>query len=49
MNNEKPILETRAVSKTYGEGAGKVEALQSASVTLAQDEVLLIMGPSGSG
>jgi putative ABC transport system ATP-binding protein len=49
MNNGKPILETRAVSKTYGEGAGKVDALSSASVTLAQDEVLLIMGPSGSG
>ncbi len=46
---DKPILETRAVSKTYGEGAGKVAALESASVTLAQDEVLLIMGPSGSG
>jgi putative ABC transport system ATP-binding protein len=49
MNNGKPILETRAVSKIYGEGAGKVDALESASVTLAQDEVLLIMGPSGSG
>jgi putative ABC transport system ATP-binding protein len=46
---DKIILETRAVSKTYGAGAGKVEALESASVTLAQDEVLLIMGPSGSG
>ncbi|MFZ5524774.1 MAG: ABC transporter ATP-binding protein [Pseudomonadota bacterium] len=45
----KLILETRAVSKTYGEGAGKVDALASASVTLSQDEVLLIMGPSGSG
>jgi putative ABC transport system ATP-binding protein len=49
MNSGKPILETRAVSKIYGEGAGKVDALESASVTLAQDEVLLIMGPSGSG
>lgn len=49
MNKDKPILETRAVSKTYGAGAAKVEALESASVTLAQDEVLLIMGPSGSG
>lgn len=48
MNN-KLILETHAVSKTYGEGTAKVVALESASVTLAQDEVLLIMGPSGSG
>lgn len=43
------ILETRAVSKIYGTGAEKVVALESASVTLAQGEVLLIMGPSGSG
>lgn len=46
---DKMILEARAVGKTYGEGAGKVVALESASVTLVQDEVLLIMGPSGSG
>ncbi|TAN77882.1 MAG: ATP-binding cassette domain-containing protein, partial [Gallionella sp.] len=46
---DKMILEARAVGKTYGEGAGEVVALESASVTLAQDEVLLIMGPSGSG
>lgn len=46
---EKVILETRAVSKTYGAGATQVDALNSASVTLTQDEVLLIMGPSGSG
>jgi putative ABC transport system ATP-binding protein len=49
VDNDKPILETRAASKTYGEGAAKVLALESASVTLAQGEVLLIMGPSGSG
>lgn len=46
---EKQILETRSVSKTYGEGAGQVVALESVSVSLSQDEVLLIMGPSGSG
>ena len=49
MDTDKPILETRAASKIYGEGAAKVLALESASVTLTQDEVLLIMGPSGSG
>lgn len=46
---DKVILETRAVSKIYGDGAEKVVALDSVSVTLTQDEVLLIMGPSGSG
>lgn len=45
----KLILETHTVNKTYGSGPAQVVALQSASVTLAQDEVLLIMGPSGSG
>lgn len=48
-NTGKVILETRAAGKIYGEGAAKVMALESASVSLAQDEVLLIMGPSGSG
>jgi len=43
------ILEARAVSKVYGEGAGKVVALESATVSLPRGEVLLIMGPSGSG
>jgi putative ABC transport system ATP-binding protein len=46
---DKVILETRAASNIYGEGAEKVLALESASVTLTQDEVLLIMGSSGSG
>lgn len=46
---DKVILETRAISKIYGTGAAQVVALRSATITLAQDEVLLIMGPSGSG
>jgi putative ABC transport system ATP-binding protein len=46
---DKSILEAREVGKIYGTGTGQVVALESASVTLSQDEVLLIMGPSGSG
>lgn len=46
---ENVILETRAVSKIYGEGSGRVVAIESVSLTLAQGELLLIMGPSGSG
>lgn len=46
---DKLVLETRSVGKTYGTGTAQVVALESASVTLAQGEVLLIMGPSGSG
>lgn len=37
------------MSKIYGAGAGRVAALDSATLTLARGEVLLIMGPSGSG
>lgn len=43
------ILETKTVSKIYGEGTGRVVALDSVSVSLSRGEVLLIMGPSGSG
>lgn len=43
------ILETQAVSKIYGEGAGRVVALDTATLALHPGQVLLIMGPSGSG
>lgn len=44
-----PILETQAVTKIYGEGAGRVVALDSVSLALQREQMLLIMGPSGSG
>lgn len=44
-----PILEVRAVAKTYGVGAGRVVALEAATLALERGRVLLIMGPSGSG
>jgi len=44
-----PILETRSVTKIYGEGAGRVVALDSVSLALQRGQMLLIMGPSGSG
>jgi putative ABC transport system ATP-binding protein len=46
---EAALLETHSVSKVYGEGAGRVVALDDASVRLAAGEVLVLMGPSGSG
>lgn len=49
MAVEPAILETQAVTKVYGEGAGRVVALDGATVALHPGEVLLIMGPSGSG
>lgn len=44
-----PILETQAVTKTYGEGETRVVAVDAVSLSLSPGEVLLIMGPSGSG
>ncbi|MBI5047948.1 MAG: ABC transporter ATP-binding protein [Deltaproteobacteria bacterium] len=44
-----PILEILDVSKVYQEGAAKVVAVDSVSLSIKKGEALLIMGPSGSG
>jgi len=43
------VLETRALTKTYGEGELRVEALRGVDLRVGQGELLAIMGPSGSG
>jgi putative ABC transport system ATP-binding protein len=43
------ILELRKVSKTYGEGAAEVHALIDVDLSVADGELVAIMGPSGSG
>lgn len=43
------ILKIENLSKTYGEGETKVEALKNASFTVAKGEFVSIVGPSGSG
>jgi putative ABC transport system ATP-binding protein len=45
----KPMIEATEIVKTLGEGAGRVEALKSVSLSLAGGELTLLMGPSGSG
>jgi putative ABC transport system ATP-binding protein len=43
------VLETRQVTKVYGEGDTKVEALRGVDLQVAEGEMLAIMGRSGSG
>lgn len=43
------ILRTEKLSKTYGEGETKVEALKEVSFSVAKGEFIAIVGPSGSG
>lgn len=46
---EKRILEIKNISKTYGEGESKVEALKNISLNVLEGEFLVILGSSGSG
>jgi putative ABC transport system ATP-binding protein len=43
------ILEMRGVSKIYGDGPGRVEALVDLNLTVEPGALVAVMGPSGSG
>jgi putative ABC transport system ATP-binding protein len=43
------MLELRAVSKVYGEGPTRVQALRGADLSVQAGEMVAVMGPSGSG
>jgi putative ABC transport system ATP-binding protein len=43
------VLEMRDVSKAYGQGAGRVEALRQVDLTVGAGGMVAVMGPSGSG
>ncbi|HYF25985.1 MAG TPA: ABC transporter ATP-binding protein [Baekduia sp.] len=43
------VLEAKGLERTFGEGAGAVQALRGVDVRIAEGEFLAIMGPSGSG
>lgn len=49
MENTGPAIETKKLTKTYGEGRTKVNALKSVDLAVNKGELLAIMGPSGSG
>jgi putative ABC transport system ATP-binding protein len=43
------ILSTTYLSKTYGDGEAKVEALKETTIRIEKGEFVVIIGPSGSG
>ena len=43
------VLEAKAVTKTFEEGASRVEVLKGVSLEVAAGEVVTLEGPSGSG
>lgn len=45
----KPVIETRSLSRHYGEGDTLVKALEDVSIVIEPGEFTAIVGPSGSG
>jgi putative ABC transport system ATP-binding protein len=48
-NFTQPLVELRDVSKRYGEGAERVDALVNVTMSVFPGEVVGLLGPSGSG
>jgi putative ABC transport system ATP-binding protein len=49
MLNDKPVVETKALGKTYDLASIKVEALQDINLKINQGEFVILSGPSGCG
>jgi len=47
--NRRPLVETKGLSKHFGEGESRVDALRDITMTVSQGEVVGLLGPSGSG
>jgi putative ABC transport system ATP-binding protein len=43
------VLELRLISRSYGRGAGQVDALSDVNLAVEAGELVAVMGPSGSG
>jgi putative ABC transport system ATP-binding protein len=44
-----PLVRIRGLTKVFGEGETRVEAVSEVELELARGEIVLVMGPSGSG
>jgi putative ABC transport system ATP-binding protein len=49
MSDSKPVIETKRVTKIYDSGEVQVEALKGIDLVIRPDEMVAIMGASGSG
>ncbi len=47
--NNTALIEVRNISKAFGDGAGRVVALYSVSLSIQQGEFVSLIGPSGCG
>ena len=47
--NAQPLIELKAVTKTYGQGATALQALKGVDLSIDAGDFVAIMGPSGSG
>ena len=48
-STRQPLIEIVGVSKHYGEGETRVDALRDVDLTVHRGEVVALLGPSGSG
>ena len=48
-SSRQPLIEIAGVSKHYGEGETRVDALRDVNLTVHRGEVVALLGPSGSG
>ena len=49
MNTQKQILQVEGLTKIYGKGESRTEALKGITFNVLEGEFLGIMGASGSG
>jgi putative ABC transport system ATP-binding protein len=47
--NTLPLIELKAVTKTYGQGSTALQALKGVDLSIEAGDFVAIMGPSGSG